>query len=80
MHELMHAIGFYHEHCRPDRDQYVIVDKEKIDNINYEKLRTSDVRMFGPYDKKSIMHYHLYLKSGEVDSGIGMTHFQSVYT
>ncbi|PKK69819.1 hypothetical protein RhiirC2_850413 [Rhizophagus irregularis] len=75
MHELMHAIGFYHEHCRPDRDQYVIVDKEKIDNINYEKLRKSDVRWFGLYDKESIMHYHLcsemYLKPGEVDPGIG---------
>lgn len=75
MHELMHAIGFYHEHCRPDRDQYVIVDKKKIDNINYEKLKKSDVRSFGRYDKTSIMHYHLcpemYLKSGEVDSGIG---------
>ncbi|EDO44565.1 predicted protein, partial [Nematostella vectensis] len=63
IHELMHAIGFWHEHRRPDRDQYVEVLWENIQDgmqeYNFNKLGYDDVDdLQVPYDYDSIMHYH----------------------
>ncbi|XP_057332106.1 protein tolkin-like [Microplitis mediator] len=61
LHELGHAIGFFHEHNRPDRDDYIEIYYaviEKGDEINFKKLnaRTVDT-LKQPYDYLSIMHY-----------------------
>ncbi|XP_008281234.1 low choriolytic enzyme-like [Stegastes partitus] len=57
-HELMHAIGFHHEHTRSDRDQYVKIHWENLDDYvknNFHKKDTNNLNL--PYDYSSIMHY-----------------------
>ncbi|CAG0903173.1 unnamed protein product [Cyprideis torosa] len=64
IHELMHAIGFFHEHTRPDRDDYVTIHWDQIDTdlwYNFEKRSSSEVDSLGsPYDYSSVMHYGRY--------------------
>ncbi|XP_071480298.1 zinc metalloproteinase nas-14-like [Diadema antillarum] len=63
MHELMHAIGFRHEHNRPDRDGYIEIYwqniKEGFTN-NFRKYSNEHVQTLGTgYDFLSLMHYPL---------------------
>ncbi|CAL1537018.1 unnamed protein product [Lymnaea stagnalis] len=61
LHELGHAIGFWHEHTRPDRDQYVdIILENVIENKegNFNKMKPEEVfSLEEKYDFDSIMHY-----------------------
>jgi hypothetical protein len=54
MHEIGHAVGFFHEHQRPDRRNFVSVgstsDRVNCDDPDSGRLLTS-------YDCDSIMHY-----------------------
>merc|ERR1711931_131569 len=57
-HELNHALGFYHEHTRSDRDEYVIINWENVPPhtiYNFQKQDTNNQNT--PYDYTSIMHY-----------------------
>ncbi|KAM8831220.1 low choriolytic enzyme-like isoform 2-T2 [Spinachia spinachia] len=57
-HELLHALGFYHEHTRQDRDNYVIIKWNNIPSYmqyNFEKQDTDYLQT--AYDYTSVMHY-----------------------
>ncbi|XP_030636921.1 high choriolytic enzyme 1 [Chanos chanos] len=57
-HELLHALGFLHEHTRSDRDQYVRINWDYIPSgtaYNFKKKNTNNLNT--PYDYGSIMHY-----------------------
>uniref|UniRef100_A0AC34REU5 Metalloendopeptidase n=1 Tax=Panagrolaimus sp. JU765 TaxID=591449 RepID=A0AC34REU5_9BILA len=61
IHELMHVIGFIHEHQRDDRDGYVRIVWENIingANSDFDKLSSVGLSNYGEsYDYFSIMHY-----------------------
>jgi len=61
MHELLHALGFFHEQSRPDRDSYVRIRSENIQagmENNFNKYTNSFVDTQNtPYDYGSVMHY-----------------------
>ncbi|XP_055329681.1 astacin-like metalloendopeptidase isoform X2 [Paramacrobiotus metropolitanus] len=58
-HELMHTMGFFHEHSRADRDQHVIIIWDNIDESDKEQFAIHESgNTYGlPYDYESIMHY-----------------------
>lgn len=61
MHEIGHALGFYHEQNRPDRDMYVTIVWDNVMpgcRVNFRKERF--LTIYGqdvPYDYNSVMHY-----------------------
>lgn len=62
IHELLHALGMFHEHTRCDRDSYVIINTANITsgysgNFTKQCTGSSD---YGTYAEGSIMHYGAY--------------------
>nr|XP_039261435.1 meprin A subunit beta-like [Styela clava] len=75
-HELMHAIGIWHEQSRADRDDYVeimwdIISEGYENNFNKYDWEITDARRV-PYDYNSIMHYS--------DSGFSTTGDPTIVT
>ncbi|XP_067396374.1 astacin-like metalloendopeptidase isoform X3 [Emydura macquarii macquarii] len=61
LHELMHVVGFWHEHSRADRDKYISISWNEIltgFEINFMKSWTSN--MLVNYDYSSVLHYGRY--------------------
>uniref|UniRef100_UPI00398E87EF meprin A subunit alpha-like n=1 Tax=Pristiophorus japonicus TaxID=55135 RepID=UPI00398E87EF len=60
-HELLHALGFYHEQSRTDRDDYVniwwdeIIPDMEHNFVVYNDDYITDLN--SPYDYESLMHY-----------------------
>jgi hypothetical protein len=59
IHELLHALGMFHEHTRCDRDTYVIINTANIQSgygSNFTKQCTN-ASDYSTYAEGSIMHY-----------------------
>lgn len=58
-HESLHALGFWHEQSRPDRDEYIQINWDNIKKGYEENFKmTESIDSLGSkYDYDSIMHY-----------------------
>lgn len=61
MHELLHTLGVYHEHTRPDRDKHVSIDWSNVADGWQNTYKIGTLRDHNtydvPYDYGSVMHY-----------------------
>ena len=84
LHEIGHAIGFWHEHVRPDRDKFVKLKESNIDPHslhNFEKKNLTEINSLGErYDYNSIMHYspRSFSRDNEKRTIIPVAKFQSI--
>ncbi|CAK1541743.1 unnamed protein product [Leptosia nina] len=71
VHELMHILGFSHEHNRPDRDRHITILWDNIKAYlwykKYFSLRQEDPLLSLPYDYVSVLHYppRAFSKNGQ---------------
>uniref|UniRef100_A0A1I7YYN3 Metalloendopeptidase n=1 Tax=Steinernema glaseri TaxID=37863 RepID=A0A1I7YYN3_9BILA len=71
VHELMHSVGFWHEHSRADRDDHIVIRWENImpgmkEQFNKISAVLQDT-LGEQYDYESIMHYEssAFSKNGQ---------------
>ena len=63
IHEFIHGWGFWHEHARPDRDDYVKIYLDRVKDHrrnSFKKQNMEQANLIGEYDLCSIMHYKLH--------------------
>ncbi|GFS72987.1 astacin [Nephila pilipes] len=63
VHEIGHAIGFWHEHQRQDRNKYVIIYEKNVTSgllDNFDKTEPQDEILYNIFDYNSIMIYGNY--------------------
>ena len=55
-HEFMHALGLDHEHARPDRDDYIVVNSELI---GYSLLAAEDAFNYTNFEDRAVVPGHV---------------------
>jgi hypothetical protein len=59
-HEIGHALGRDHEHCRSDRDRFVAINWHNIESGKEHAFKIRNSMNYTTYDFCSIMHYDRY--------------------
>ncbi len=57
VHEILHALGFYHEQSRIDRDSFIEIINANITDGRHDQFTKVDATILSSYDYSSIMHY-----------------------
>ncbi|RUS70743.1 hypothetical protein EGW08_021488, partial [Elysia chlorotica] len=71
VHEILHALGVWHEQARPDRDRYVQILKDNISKRFWPEFEAVSRRLVTdrgyPYDYESVVHYgkNAFTRNGE---------------
>ncbi|KAH8233898.1 hypothetical protein KR032_002393 [Drosophila birchii] len=72
LHELLHTLGFEHQHVAQNRDKYIRIQWENIkqddiDNFTNDDNTTDWLDFDEPYDYDSVMHYRpmAFSKNGQ---------------
>ncbi len=83
MHELAHALGVIHEQSRPDRDTFVTIRPENIeDSLEFNFAKIGGALNQTDYDFESMMHYSrkAFSINGQdtITTNAGYTQFQNV--
>ncbi|GBN35299.1 Astacin-like metalloprotease toxin 1 [Araneus ventricosus] len=63
LHELGHTVGFFHEHSRSDRDDWITIFWENIkkgQESQFARLEPEKNLLLAPFDFNSIMLYGSY--------------------
>ncbi|SFA54074.1 Astacin (Peptidase family M12A) [Pedobacter suwonensis] len=73
IHEIGHAVGLMHEQTRTDRDQYINIDFNNINNDWIDQYKTYDVlgksgSQIGTFDYNSVMLYPSSVSEARVGS------------
>ncbi|OMJ67971.1 hypothetical protein SteCoe_34730 [Stentor coeruleus] len=60
LHEMMHSLGFHHEHQRPDRTRFLYFDSSQVEynETTRHNVYLIECPLIGPYDADSITNYH----------------------
>uniref|UniRef100_A0A914W3B6 Metalloendopeptidase n=1 Tax=Plectus sambesii TaxID=2011161 RepID=A0A914W3B6_9BILA len=70
-HELMHTLGFRHEQTRADRDEYVKIFWDNVDDKDHDKFQKATVLDFAQvgtdYDYGSVMHSDAFVNAKNRD-------------
>lgn len=59
-HEIGHALGFYHEHKRRDRNPFININTAEIKDehrYQFQMVAVGEAQQPGDYDLDSVMHY-----------------------
>ena len=75
MHEIGHALGFWHEHSRPDRGNYINIMWENVQEnkqMNFGRISEEEFAAIPDvgYDLESVMHYGPYAFSISKSEGL----------
>ncbi len=69
LHEVLHVLGFQHEHQRPDREEYIRINmwniKEKWRHW-FKKEKFYHTTLDSEYDLESLMHYQANVGMNEL--------------
>ena len=79
-HELMHALGFFHEQSRPDRGDYVVVMMANVKGSRKNNfLKMENTKPYDHYDFNSVMHYGEYAFRNKEWGGMSAQFTRTIY-